>query len=51
LHDKENVTVVESGGKIIWVVGFRVSDSCKITEKTKQVLVLRNEKTAGKKNS
>jgi tRNA(Ile)-lysidine synthase len=51
LHEKEGVTVVESNGKIVWVVGFRISDAFKITEKTKQVLVIRSEKTGDKKIS
>ena len=51
LHEKDNVTVVESNSDIIWVVGLRISEAYKITEKTKQVLVIRSEKATGKKNS
>jgi tRNA(Ile)-lysidine synthase len=51
LHEKENVTVVESDGTIVWVVGFRIADAYKITDKTKEVLVMRSEKTTDKKNS
>lgn len=44
---KADVTVVESGGEIVWIAGFRVSDKVKVTEDTKQVLILRLQ-TAGK---
>jgi tRNA(Ile)-lysidine synthase len=40
LSEKEQVTLVESDGVIIWVVGFRIHDDYKITEMTKRVLVL-----------
>ncbi len=38
---KHDVTVVESGGEIVWIVGFRISDRVKVTERTRQILVLR----------
>ncbi len=38
--DKENVWVIESNRKILWVVGYRIDERFKITEKTKQVLSL-----------
>jgi len=41
LTDKDHVTVVESAGRIIWVVGYRIDNRFKITEVTRSALVLR----------
>ena len=38
LADKEKVWVLESAGRIVWVVGHRIDDRCKVTEATTQVL-------------
>jgi len=41
LLDKERVWVVEDADhKIVWVVGLRIDDRCRITEKTRRVLRL-----------
>lgn len=40
LPDKEKTWVLESDKKIIWVVGMRMDDRFKVTEKTKEVLIL-----------
>ena len=37
---KKKVLVLENNGKIIWVVGFRISDEVKITDKTKRRMEL-----------
>jgi tRNA(Ile)-lysidine synthase len=36
--DKETITVLESGGEIVWVVGHRIDDNYKITNSTKRVV-------------
>ena len=37
LHEKENVFVLESKGKIVWLFGLVVSDDFKIRDKTIKV--------------
>ncbi len=36
--EKEKVWVIESNQRIIWVVGYRIDERFKVTDKTKQVL-------------
>jgi tRNA(Ile)-lysidine synthase len=38
LTQKEKVWVIESNKKILWVIGMRIDDRFKITDKTKEVL-------------
>ena len=38
LLDKDNTAVLFSGEKLIWLVGHRIDDRYKVTEKTKHVL-------------
>ncbi|MBR4215754.1 MAG: tRNA lysidine(34) synthetase TilS [Bacteroidales bacterium] len=38
LADKERVPILCSGGNIIWAVGIRASDYCKVTPNTKRIL-------------
>jgi tRNA(Ile)-lysidine synthase len=42
-HRKADVTVLESGGRIAWVVGLRISEHYKITPDTKRVLVIEQQ--------
>jgi tRNA(Ile)-lysidine synthase len=39
-NEKENVWVLESNRKILWIVGMRIDDRFKVTESTKEVLVI-----------
>ncbi len=43
LHRKAAVTVVESAGKIVWVVGMRISEHAKITGSTTEILVITHQ--------
>jgi len=36
--DKDTVTVLESAGEIVWVVGYRIDNRFKITEQTRSVI-------------
>ncbi|MDA3954096.1 MAG: tRNA lysidine(34) synthetase TilS [Bacteroidales bacterium] len=36
--DKENVWILESSNKIVWIVGFRIDEKFKVTDKTNYVL-------------
>jgi tRNA(Ile)-lysidine synthase len=38
LTDKEKIWVLESNKKIIWIIGHRIDDRFKVTEKTKHML-------------
>jgi tRNA(Ile)-lysidine synthase len=38
LTDKENVWLIESNKKVIWIIGKRIDDRFKITERTTSVL-------------
>lgn len=40
LHEKENTWVLEAGKKIIWVIGRRIDDRCKITGQTETVITI-----------
>lgn len=40
-REREQALVIESTGRIIWVVGYRIADDFKVTEVSKRVLVLR----------
>jgi tRNA(Ile)-lysidine synthase len=46
---KQRVSVLESGGSIIWVVGMRISDHVKVTGETKRVTVFRWSRTGQEK--
>ncbi|HLP20375.1 MAG TPA: tRNA lysidine(34) synthetase TilS, partial [Chitinophagales bacterium] len=40
LHEKENLWVVESNKKLVWVIGYRIDERFKVTGKTKEVVKL-----------
>jgi len=39
--DKEKIFILESGGKIIWIIGDRIDDRFKVTSETREVLLMR----------
>jgi tRNA(Ile)-lysidine synthase len=43
LPEKDTITVVESNGTIVWVVGYRIHDDYKITDQTARILVLEQQ--------
>lgn len=40
VSEKKNVTVIESAGEIAWLVGYRISDRFKITDRTQVITKL-----------
>jgi len=41
VFEKQNISVLESSGNIVWVVGRRISNRYKVTNDTRKVLVIR----------
>lgn len=39
-NSKADVTVLESGGEIVWVVGHRISDRYKVTSATRRIITI-----------
>lgn len=39
-NQKENIWVMESNKKIIWIVGMRIDDRFKVTDSTKEILLI-----------
>jgi tRNA(Ile)-lysidine synthase len=37
LAEKEKIWIIESDKKILWIIGHRIDDRFKITDKTKEV--------------
>ncbi|MBS1557999.1 MAG: tRNA lysidine(34) synthetase TilS [Bacteroidetes bacterium] len=46
ISEKKNVTVIESAGEIAWLVGYRISDRFKITDRTQALTKLEFKTTA-----
>jgi len=41
--DKENIFILESSGKIVWIIGDRIDDRFKITSTTKKGLLIKSK--------
>ena len=46
-NSKADITVLESRGEIIWVVGYRISERYKVTADTKRVLIIEQKQNQG----
>jgi tRNA(Ile)-lysidine synthase len=46
IFDKENIFILESDGKIVWIIGDRIDDRFKITGATKKGLLLKAKRKA-----
>jgi len=44
---KADVTVLESAGEIVWVVGYRINERYKITADTRRILTIKEESQQG----
>jgi tRNA(Ile)-lysidine synthase len=49
LSEKQDITVLESHGEIVWVVGYRISNRVKITGETKEIIVIEHRDTRARK--
>ena len=41
IFDKENALILESGGKIVWIIGDRIDNRFRITSSSEKILVLK----------
>jgi tRNA(Ile)-lysidine synthase len=46
IFDKQNIFILESDGKIVWIIGDRIDDRFKITGETKNGLLLKAKRKA-----
>lgn len=46
-NQKENIWVLESNKKVVWVVGMRIDDRFKVIDSTKEVLIIAYQRKAG----
>jgi tRNA(Ile)-lysidine synthase len=45
-NTKADITVLESAGEVVWIVGHRINERYKVTEATKRVLVIEPRQTS-----
>lgn len=45
-NSKADITVLEAGGKIVWVVGHRINERYKVTPETTRILVIEEMQTS-----
>lgn len=50
-NSKADITVLESAGDIVWVVGYRISERYKVTSETRRILVIEQATSPIKKIS
>jgi tRNA(Ile)-lysidine synthase len=41
--EKEKTLILESGGRIVWIVGERIDDRFRVTDATKKILIVKSE--------
>jgi tRNA(Ile)-lysidine synthase len=45
-NSKADITILESAGDIVWVVGYRINERYKVTPDTRRILVIEQRQTA-----
>jgi tRNA(Ile)-lysidine synthase len=46
-NQKENIWVLESNKRVVWIVGMRIDDRFKVDDSTKEVLIIAYQRKAG----
>ena len=41
MFDKENILILESDGKIVWIIGDRIDNRFRITDSPKNALIIK----------
>lgn len=48
-EQRNSIPLLAKGNEVLWVVGYQISETCKISEKTKRIYKVEYQKTLGEK--
>ncbi len=49
-EERDGCILLADGSHVIWVVGMRISEGCKVTEETKRILKVQMKENGGTKD-
>jgi tRNA(Ile)-lysidine synthase len=49
--DKEKIRILESGGRIVWLIGDRIDNRFRITDSTKKVFLIKTDSKGESSNT